>query len=283
MSSQPAPAPPTCLEPLPGDRCRVRPSFWHVSPELPGEGSPAEIFEAFWRMPCEWFEKPNSRRGGWSGVSRHVLENGQSIFLKRLENHCYRDPWRFGRRTPTFRREWRASGRLRRLGIRVPEILLYAEREDGVRHQAIMVSRALDGYRTLLACLAEAGEDTVRRRSLVEAAVQAVVTLHRSGFQHNHMAAKHLLLREDGSGGWETCLVDLEKVTPCLLRSLAAVRDLSGLLRHTPTLLPEERRHLVQLYCAHWDPGRQAWLERAIVRRLAHKGHPEKALGLSPA
>ena len=30
-------------------------------------------FDAFWRLPEDWFEPPNRRRGGWSGVSRHRL------------------------------------------------------------------------------------------------------------------------------------------------------------------------------------------------------------------
>ncbi|HZV99605.1 MAG TPA: hypothetical protein VFF74_11500, partial [Methylophilaceae bacterium] len=48
-------------------------------------------FERVWTYKAPWFEEPNSRRGGWSGVGRLVLKdtqgNEQGVFLKRQENH----------------------------------------------------------------------------------------------------------------------------------------------------------------------------------------------------
>ena len=62
-------------------------------------------FEGLWSLSSDWHEAPNERRGGWSGVSRHVLNDGSAIFLKRPENHLcrtLRHPWRG---IPTFYRE----------------------------------------------------------------------------------------------------------------------------------------------------------------------------------
>ncbi|MBY0544184.1 MAG: hypothetical protein K2Q14_01380 [Gammaproteobacteria bacterium] len=51
-------------------------------------------FEKLWNLKADWFEEPNKRRGGWSGVSRVELvhpEGGKAvIFLKRQENHIYK-------------------------------------------------------------------------------------------------------------------------------------------------------------------------------------------------
>ena len=41
-------------------------------------------FDALWKLEAEWFEPPNQRRGGWSGVSRCELmlsEGGVVAFL----------------------------------------------------------------------------------------------------------------------------------------------------------------------------------------------------------
>ncbi len=50
-----------------------------------------ESFDSIWELDAAWFEEPNKRRGGWSGVSRISLktEEGGSVgvFLKRQENH----------------------------------------------------------------------------------------------------------------------------------------------------------------------------------------------------
>ena len=49
-------------------------------------------FDALWNLDIGWFEAPNRRRGGWSGVSRCELsvpaQASAGVFLKRQENHA---------------------------------------------------------------------------------------------------------------------------------------------------------------------------------------------------
>ena len=51
-------------------------------------------FSALWQLQADWFEEPNIRRGGWSGVVKIPLRNGKYessyIFIKRQENHLSR-------------------------------------------------------------------------------------------------------------------------------------------------------------------------------------------------
>jgi len=74
-------------------------------------------FDLLWNLEAGWYEEPNRRRGGWSGVSRYQLHNGTLIFIKRQENHFCRD-WRsFFRPISAFRREFQNILTFQRLGI----------------------------------------------------------------------------------------------------------------------------------------------------------------------
>jgi hypothetical protein len=48
-------------------------------------------FESIWNLEMEWFEEPNHKKGGWSGVGRLELNLGNSgnlnLFIKKQENH----------------------------------------------------------------------------------------------------------------------------------------------------------------------------------------------------
>lgn len=52
----------------------------------------AANFDALWQLQQDsWFEAPNQRRGGWSGVCKTTLTmpdgSESGIFIKRQENH----------------------------------------------------------------------------------------------------------------------------------------------------------------------------------------------------
>ena len=47
-------------------------------------------FDDIWKLKTKWFEPPNIRRGGWSGVVKIDLDTPQGkigIFIKRQQNH----------------------------------------------------------------------------------------------------------------------------------------------------------------------------------------------------
>jgi hypothetical protein len=70
-------------------------------------------FDALWDLKADWFEAPNHRRGGWSGVSRCELDRPEggkvAVFLKRQENHKARIWSHPVHGAPTFLREFRTS------------------------------------------------------------------------------------------------------------------------------------------------------------------------------
>jgi hypothetical protein len=87
-------------------------------------------FGPLWSLATDWHEAPNERRGGWSGVSRHLLADGSAIFVKRQEDHLCRTLRHPLRGIPTFYREYRNILRLHRHAIGTLEALYYGDRRD---------------------------------------------------------------------------------------------------------------------------------------------------------
>ena len=102
-------------------------------------------FEALWELDIGWFEEPNERRGGWSGVSRHEIElpNGsrEGIFIKRQQNQTTRSWLHPLRGIQTFRREFGNLMLLQSFGVPTLDVLYFAERKSGADRRAILISR----------------------------------------------------------------------------------------------------------------------------------------------
>ncbi len=108
-------------------------------------------FDHIWHYMIEWFETPNHRRGGWSGVGKldlgtqsEVLEKNKdflSIFVKKQKNH--------GRRTllhpfsgePTFRREFKRLKYLEQKKLGAPKVVFYGEKSTENSNRASLLFR----------------------------------------------------------------------------------------------------------------------------------------------
>lgn len=49
-------------------------------------------FDALWKLQAEWFEEPNFRRGGWSGVSRCGIESSRGRVVRHLSQASGESP-----------------------------------------------------------------------------------------------------------------------------------------------------------------------------------------------
>ena len=107
-------------------------------------------FGALWQLKADWFEAPNHRRGGWSGVSRCELAlpggGTRAIFLKRQENHKARLWTHPLRGAPTFLREFRHIQHYRACGIPTLEPVYFAMHKVGKDERAILVTEELTGF-----------------------------------------------------------------------------------------------------------------------------------------
>lgn len=180
----------------------------------------------WWSVTGDWVEPPNIRRRGWSGVVR-ARSGNITCYVKRQHNHlCHSLTHPFG--WPTACREGHFLRVVRKLGVHVPEVLFLGHRVSGNEHEAILVTRALDGYEPLSAQTRLEQENALM---LAQAVGQALGALHHARLQHGCLYDKHIMVRWTGTQP-DVALLDLEKMRRRLTRSAAARRDLTQLQRH---------------------------------------------------
>jgi hypothetical protein len=231
-------------------------------------------FEALWDLQAEWFEPPNQRRGGWSGVARLELPgpdgSGEAIFLKRQENHTRRS-LRHPLGEPTFAAEIRNILAARDAGVPTLEPVYFGQRGK----RAILVTRELRGFASLDQHMREwRGRGWARsneqRRALIPEVAGAVRRLHAARLVHNALHPKHVFVRFPGSGSPQVRLIDMEKMRRTLLPGMAARRDLDSLNRRSPWWGRTDRLRFLHAYFGvprltagqrrywHWLAGRYA-------------------------
>jgi hypothetical protein len=193
-------------------------------------------FDDFWKLEAKWFEKPNQRRGGWSGVARCELklpEGGMTrVFLKRQENHITRTFAHPLRGLPTFVREFENIMRYRKRGIPSLTPLYFACRNESGNQRAVLLTQELVGFRSLEEL---AGEWKTMSRETRYAIIHTVAKLlrqiHMNGLTHNCFYPKHVFLRIPGPDRIEARIIDLEKTKTRLLgfdRDFRDMRRLNG-------------------------------------------------------
>lgn len=156
-----------------------------------------DSFDALWALQLDAVDEPNTERGGWSSVYR--LDLGDSAYyLKRQSNHLTRS-LRHPLGEPTFAREFRNIERYRALGIPALQAAFFAQQAVGGERQAILLTRALDGWQDLdtwLASWHDLAEE--RRRAILRAVGRLARQLHAAGQMHGCFYPKHVFLREGG-------------------------------------------------------------------------------------
>lgn len=193
-------------------------------------------FETLWALKTDWHEAPNERRGGWSGVSRYLLDDGSAIYLKRQENHLCRTLRHPLRGIPTFYREYLNILRLRQHHVGTVEALYYGDRFQAGRWRAILVTRALDSYISLDEWNESVSEQSLRQ-SLIAATAQACARLHHHRLQHSCLYGKHVFVRRNpaSNGAYQendVRFIDLEKLRTGIGRERVSRHDLDQLMRH---------------------------------------------------
>lgn len=245
----------------------------HVNPDwreiLAGNG--LDSFEALWaRNPEDWFEPPNQRRGGWSGVVRLAVKlpaGGEAgIFVKRQENHVYRGLRHLFLPAATFEREFLSQMRFRRLGIPSLEPIYFGQRKVGGNLRAILVTRELAGFEPCDAPRREPPAKLGRehRRRLIGKVAETLRRMHDRHLQHNCLYLKHVFVKE-AAGDIEVRLIDLEKVKWRPFRRLIAVRDLSSLYRRAATWSRTDR---LRLFLAYRNESRLSRASKRLWRRI---------------
>ena len=214
-----------------------------------------ESFDSIWNLDVGWFEKPNKRRGGWSGVSRISLktENGESVgvFLKRQENHntkVWSSPFKG---IPTFYKEFKNI--LRFIANKIPTVepVYFACRNVNGKSQAILMTKSLDGFESLeSAVYARDGEllsNRELREQLMGAVAEVMRNMHKHHFQHRCLYSKHIFVRLV-NGVWEVKFIDLEKLKRTFFQKKAMIGDLYTLPRRISGWRRSDRLKFLKIY-----------------------------------
>ena len=244
-----------------------------------------EGFEDFWNLEADWFEPPNRRRGGWSGVARVVLRRpggGEvAIFLKRQENHIRKSGRHPLRGEPTFRAEARNLRLLERRGVAAPRMVLYAERRTPDGWQVVLATEELAGQVPLDRLIErwhEEGWAAARplRRALIPEVAALLRRFHALRQAHNALHAKHLFIDEADR---RATLIDLEKMRPRLTRRQAMLRDLDTLNRRTFRISRSDRLRFLLAYLEKPrvdDEVRRVWRALVAIRARKERRKEEK-------
>ncbi len=200
-----------------------------------------DSFDALWRLDVEWFEEPNERRGGWSGVARIQLElpdgNKVGAFLKRQQNHMCRSLLHPIRGILTFAREFNNIRRFQQADVPTLEPIFFGQRQINGDHQGILITRELDGFQPMDAPQFQPGKGGLlasiqARRALFGTVAESLRRLHANRYQHSCLYFKHIFVKPVDAAKFEVRLIDLEKARWHPLVDRAIFRDLYTLSRH---------------------------------------------------
>lgn len=209
-------------------------------------------FDAIWNREIVWFEPPNKRRGGFSGVGKLLLqtEDGENFtfFVKKQQNHgrlSLRHPIAG---EPTFRREFHNLTFLSKHNIGAPKVVYYAE--NTLKKQAILISENLTDFVPL---------DTInlsqlhlrQQHSLVQKVATEIKRFHDSGMVHRALYPKHIFVKNAASTldiKSEIALIDLEKARFSPLAWYRAYFDLAAFSRHAVDWSEESKLLLIKSY-----------------------------------
>lgn len=232
-------------------------------------------FGAIWELDAPWFEEPNERRDGVSGVVTYKLnvDSGEKlpVFIKRQSNHNTRTWTHPVKGIPTFRREFQNIVRLKSLGVNTLDALYFGEAMADEGHLAILISRALVEYIPLDSWFCQDDPpDSERVKRLLNSLVKAIKPMHRRRIRHGCLYGKHIFVKEiPGAPGssFDIKLLDLEKAHRTRSAGYAAQKDLSQLIRHTEGLTAKHAEYLGRCYFGANAVRSFEMLNKAIERK----------------
>lgn len=206
----------------------------------------------------DWFEEPNKRRGGRSGVCRIVLNpdspanDQRAVFLKIQKNYSYRAPNKLFRRQLTFLREFEATRQAADILPYTPEILLFGSWKSGPDAGAVLITKELNTWISFsdlmqgINCLVPPDKSTLLK--ILEAIAETSRRLNNAGWVHMGFSAKHIFVRPGPESSFEICVVDFEKCRKHFRPGYRTLKDCSHFMRHTPRLSDEHKRHYLKSY-----------------------------------
>jgi RIO-like serine/threonine protein kinase len=247
-----------------------------VSPELKPilESAGLLDIESVSQREFDWFEAPNRRRGGWSGVSRIVLNpdapetEKKAVFLKIQQNHFYIAPNTYFLKRLTFEREFEAMQALRPHSEAIPNVVMFAKWQENGNQGSILVTEALDGWIPLRPWLLGELDQPVPDKATLHRAFDAIAMtarkINQAGWVHMCFSAKHIFVKEQSDGIFAVRVVDLEKTRRRIGLARRIIKDCSHFMRHTLAITDENKTHFLKSYfqTEHFTPAQKALISK---------------------
>jgi len=215
-----------------------------------------DSYEKVWALQAEWFEEPNHRRGGWSGVSRIELKlpEGGTVgaFLKRQENHVTRTLRSPIKGVLTFSREFDILRAFNKYKVPSLDLILFDQWEDNGSRRACIMTEELASYTPLSSEEYRVGGDFLvtkdQKKRLFTKIAALMHVMHEHGFQHNCFYPKHIFAKQLSKGDVDLRVIDLEKVKKLFCKKRVAFRDLDTLLRRSNGWNEEDKLAFFKIY-----------------------------------
>ncbi|MEE9331789.1 MAG: lipopolysaccharide kinase InaA family protein [Methylophilaceae bacterium] len=195
-------------------------------------------FMPIWAKKIDWFEEPNHRRGGWSGVGQLALKadgDDLSVFVKKQQNHGRLSLLHPFKGEPTFRREFKRLAFLEVNNIKAPKVVFYGEQRIENSMCAILATETLHGFVALDEVTQQwhsgGGQSRQSKQQLLKVVADSLRGFHETGLVHRALYPKHIFIK-DAVNQPQIALIDLEKARFSLLFLYRAYFDLSALNRH---------------------------------------------------
>ncbi len=235
-------------------------------------------FEPLWHKQIAWFEEPNHRRGGWSGVGQLVLPSDNdelNVFVKKQQNHGRRTLLHPIKGEPTFRREFERLMFLESQQIKAPKVVFYAEQTIDNQTCAILATETLLGFEPLDAVtqrlFSNEQKTLQQKRNLIKTVAAAVRGFHEAGLVHRALYPKHLFVKNAETQP-EIAFIDLEKARFSYLFLYRAYFDLAALNRHAEYWTASDRLYFfLQYFQAPTLNKMLSIIGRQIVKRSARR------------
>ena len=228
----------------------------------------------------DWFEEPNRRRGGWSGVSRIELNpeapeaERRAVFLKIQQNHFYVAPNTCFLKRLTFEREFAAIQALRPHSEAIPQVVMFAKWQENGNRGSILVTEALDTWIPLrpwlLGELDQPAPDKETLHRAFDAIAKTARSINQAGWIHMCFSAKHIFVKEQSDSTFSVRVVDLEKTRKRVGLDRRTLKDCSHFMRHTPNLTDPDKTHFLKAY---FNTGSFNSAQKALISQM--RGAPK--------
>ena len=236
--------------------------------------------EKIWSLEAEWFEEPNQRRGGWSGVSRIELNlplGGKvGVFLKRQENHVSKSLLHPISGFSTFVREFEQIKAFHEHYIPSLDLIFFEEWKDGRDQRAVLMTEELADYIPLSSDEYQPkgvfASTKKQKAVLFKKLAELMRAMHKNGFQHNCFYPKHIFAKQLGNDDIDLRVIDLEKVKTPLIKNQAAFRDLYTLYRHSENWGVKDKVRFYKQYQSEKklsDSSKKLWVN--IANKITRK------------